>query len=103
MEEIRRYNLVINPFSGKYIYDNDSLYIPIPKTEDLFDISNITVSKSNYEVILDKNIVGKVNYVFVKSHNLIFIRLYDFDNIEKINLSFDMRFVKSDKIIKSSL
>lgn len=96
----KKHTLIINPFSDNnyYIFDDGSLYIQIPNKEDLLDISNINVEGSNYEIILDKNIVGKVRYIFAKGYNIIFIRLYDFDNIEKIKVSFDMTFSKNSKI-----
>lgn len=87
-----RQTITINPYYSSNLHDDGSIYIQIPKIDELIDISNISVDGSDYEVILDKNIIRKPRSILVKNYNMIFIRLYDFNNLLKIKISFDATF-----------
>jgi hypothetical protein len=93
-----RETLVINPYYSNNLHDDGSIYIQIPKIDSLVDISNIKVDGADYEVILDKNIIRNPKSILIKNYNMIFIRIYDFNNLLKIKISFDATFVNLKKI-----
>lgn len=84
----------------KELYTN-SIYIEIPDIKEIVIISNIISNNSNYEIIADKNIIGKMDSILVKKYKKIYIRVYDINNYDSFNISFDVTLAK--KSIRSSL
>ena len=100
-----RQTLDINP-DTLYLYHKeiytDSIYIEIPDIKEIIIISNIiSNNNSKYEIIADKNIMGRIDSISVKKYKKIYIRVYDINNYDSFNISFDVTLAK--KSIRSSL
>jgi hypothetical protein len=93
-----RQTVHINPYYSSNLHEDGSIYIQLPRIEELIELSNISVDGSEYEIIVDKNIVRNPKTILVKNYNMIFIRLYDFNNLLKIKISFDATFANFKRI-----
>lgn len=88
-----------------YLYhkdiNSDSIYIEIPDIKEIFIISNIKTNKSKYDIIADKNIIKNEESIFVQKYKKVYIRVYEIENYEIFNISFDVTLAK--KNIRSNL
>lgn len=102
-----RQTLTINS-DTLYLYNRelytDSIYIEIPDVKEIIIISNIKVNNNTkYEIIADKNIISRscIDSILVKKYKKVYIRVYDIDNYDLFNISFDVTLAKNS--IRSSL
>jgi hypothetical protein len=76
---------------------DDSVYIDIPDIKEMFIISNIVTNNCNYEVIVDKNILGSIKVVLLKKHKRVSIRLYNLKDYNSFKISFDVTLTKKNR------
>jgi len=98
----------VNYIQYKQLYEDDnSIYIEIPKIQEITMISNINIDSKNknagYEFIIDKNIIKKESILIkdYKNFKNIFLRIYNITNYSEFLVSFDVTLTK--KSIRSSL
>lgn len=85
----------------KEIY-TDSLYIEIPDIKEISIISDIRVKgPAKYDIIADKFIISNKSCIVVARYKKVYIRVFDIDNYDSFNISFDVTLFK--KSIRSSL
>ena len=85
----------------RQLYKDDSIYIDIPDIPEIIIISDIHIDSAKYEIIADKRILGKITSIIVKKYKNITFRIYDIEDYEKMNLSFNITLAK--KSIRSCI
>jgi hypothetical protein len=99
-----RENLTINQ-NLFYTYhkqvSKDSICIELPDIKEIIILSNFILENSDYEIIADKQILGKINSIFVKKYTKIVIRVYNIKDYNSFKISFDVTLEKPS--IKSCL
>lgn len=84
----------------KEVY-NDSIYIELPDIKEIIILSNFIIENGDYEIIADKQILGKVNSILLKKYNKLLIRVYNIKDYNSFKISFDVTLAKP--YIKSCL
>jgi hypothetical protein len=82
-------------------HKDDSIYIDIPDIPEIIILSDIDIKFAKYEIIIDKRIVRNVCSILVKKYKNVVIRVYDVEDYEKMEISFNITLAK--KSIRSCL
>jgi len=94
-----RQHLTIKPDAlfgyEKEICKDDSMHIYIPDIPEIIILSDIDIKFAKYEIITDKRIVRNLGSILVKKYKNVSIRVYDIEDYEKMEISFNITLAKN--------